>query len=184
MRRYRSGGPVRGHGGVAVPDSFAMVRAFDSDSNPARPIRPSPLAASTIHGLPLDLIDRLRSFPLFQAAPDSFLAAIGMHLKPALYQTHDTVLTEGETGKAMYWLVRGAMRVTSRDQESTYAELKPGAFFGEIGILMDIPRTATIIANMRSLVVRLNKEDLMKELPKFPENKPVQTDSLNVSCKG
>lgn len=169
MRRYRPGGPVRGQGGVAVPDSFAMVRAFDSDSNPARPIRPSPLAASTIHGLPLDLIDRLRSFPLFQAAPDSFLAAIGMHLKPALYQTHDTVLTEGETGKAMYWLVRGAMRVTSRDQESTFAELKPGAFFGEIGILMDIPRTATIIANMRSMVVRLNKEDLMKELPKFPE---------------
>jgi F-box/leucine-rich repeat protein 7 len=146
-----------------------MVRAYDSDTNPARPIRPSPLAASTIQGLPLDLLDRLRSFPLFQAAPDSFLTAIGLHLKPQLYQPHDTILTEGETGKAMYWLVRGAVRVTSRDQESTYAELKPGAFFGEIGILMDIPRTATITANMRSLVVRLNKEDLTKELPKFPE---------------
>ncbi|KAJ4364138.1 hypothetical protein N0V83_009593 [Neocucurbitaria cava] len=170
MRRYRpGGGPVRAHGGVAVPDPFAMVRAYDSDSNPARPIRPSPLAASTIQGLPLDLLDRLRSFPLFQAAPDSFLTVVGLHLKPQLYQSHDTILTEGETGKAMYWLVRGAVRVTSRDQESTYAELKPGAFFGEIGILMDIPRTATIIANMRSLVVRLNKEDLMKELPKFPE---------------
>lgn len=170
MRRYRPGsGPVRAHGGVAVPDPFAMVRAYDSDSNPARPIRPSPLAASTIQGLPLDLLDRLRSFPLFQAAPDSFLTAVGLHLKPQLYQPHDTILTEGETGKAMYWLVRGAVRVTSRDQESTYAELKPGAFFGEIGILMDIPRTATIIANMRSLVVRLNKEDLTKELPRFPE---------------
>ncbi|EAT91975.2 hypothetical protein SNOG_00480 [Parastagonospora nodorum SN15] len=171
MRRYRpgGGGPVRAHGGVAVPDPFAMVRAYDSDTNPARPIRPSPLAASTIQGLPLDLLDRLRSFPLFQAAPDSFLTAVGLHLKPQLYQPHDTILTEGETGKAMYWLVRGAVRVTSRDQESTYAELKPGAFFGEIGILMDIPRTATIIANMRSLVVRLNKEDLKKELPKFPE---------------
>jgi F-box/leucine-rich repeat protein 7 len=168
MRRYRSsGGPVRA--GVAVPDPFAMVRAYDNESNPARPIRPSPLAASTIQGLPLDLLDRLRSFPLFQAAPDSFLTQVGLHLKPQLYQPHDTILTEGETGKAMYWLVRGAVRVTSRDQESTYAELKPGAFFGEIGILMDIPRTATIIANMRSLVVRLNKEDLMKELPKFPE---------------
>ena len=171
MRRYRagSGGSARGHGGVAIPDPFAMVRAYDSESNPARPVRPSPLAASTIQGLPLDLLDRLRSFPLFQAAPDSFLAAVGLHLKPQLYQPHDTILTEGETGKAMYWLVRGAVRVTSRDQESTYAELKPGAFFGEIGILMDIPRTATIIANMRSLVVRLNKEDLMKELPAFPE---------------
>lgn len=170
MRRYRpGGGPVRAHGGVPVPDPFAMVRAYDSDSNPARPIRPSPLAASTIQGLPLELLDRLRSFPLFQEAPDSFLAAIGLHLKPQLYQPHDTILTEGETGKAMYWLVRGAVRVTSRDQESTYAELKPGAFFGEIGILMDIPRTATIIATMRSLVVRLNKEDLTKELPLFPQ---------------
>ncbi|KAH8723873.1 hypothetical protein GQ44DRAFT_619522 [Phaeosphaeriaceae sp. PMI808] len=169
MRRYRPGGPVRAHGGVAMPDPFAMVRAYDSDTNPARPIRPSPLAASTIQGLPLDLLDRLRSFPLFQAAPDSFLAAVGLHLKPQLYQPHDTILTEGETGKAMYWLVRGAVRVTSRDQESTYAELKPGAFFGEIGILMDIPRTATVVANMRSLVVRLNKEDLKKELINYPE---------------
>ena len=54
MRRYRagSGGSTRGHGGVAVPDPFAMVRAYDSESNPARPVRPSPLAASTIKGLP------------------------------------------------------------------------------------------------------------------------------------
>ncbi|KAH0318147.1 RNI-like protein, partial [Aureobasidium melanogenum] len=68
----------------------------------------------------------------------------------------------------MYWLVRGSLRVTSRDGESTYAELKPGAFFGEIGILMDIPRTATIIAQLRSLVLKLNKEDLQKVLPAFP----------------
>jgi len=171
MRRYRPGGPAAGraNGGVMVPDPFAMVRAYESDTNPTRPIRPSPLTASTIQGLPLDLLDRLRSFPLFLSAPDSFLAAIGMHLKPQLYQAHDTILTEGEQGKAMYWLVRGSVRVTSRDGESTYAELKPGAFFGEIGILMNIPRTATIIATMRSLVVRLNKEALEKELPRFPE---------------
>ncbi|KAF2677373.1 RNI-like protein [Lentithecium fluviatile CBS 122367] len=169
MRRYRSGGPAAGraNGGIMVPDPFAMVRAYESDTNPTRPIRPSPLTSS-IQGLPLDLLDRLRSFPLFLSAPDSFLAAIGMHLKPQLYQAHDTIITEGEQGKAMYWLVRGSVQVTSRDGESTYAELKPGAFFGEIGILMNIPRTANIIANMRSLVVRLNKEDLEKELPKFP----------------
>jgi F-box/leucine-rich repeat protein 7 len=151
-----------------VPDPFSPVRAYDSDSNPTRPIRPSPLTASN-QGLPLDLLDRLRSFPLFLTAPEAFLTAIGTHLRPHLYQAHDTLLTEGEQGKAMYWLVRGSVRVTSRDGESTYAELKPGAFFGEIGILMNIPRTANIIANMRSLVVRLNKEDLEKELPKFPD---------------
>ena len=173
MRRYGRAGAAAAHttraNGGSIPDPMSLIRAYESDSNPTKPVRPSPLTASTIQGLPLDLLDRLRSFPLFLSAPDSFLAAIGTHLRPQLYQPHDPILTEGEHAKAMYWLVRGAVRVTSRDGESTYAELKPGAFFGEIGILMDIPRTATIIANMRSLVVRLNKEDLKKELPSFPE---------------
>lgn len=149
-------------------DPLSLLRAYDFESNPSRPLRSSPLTASTIHGLPLELIDRLRSFPLFASAPDSFLAAIGKFLRPQLFQPHEYILTEGDDAKAMYWLVRGSLRVTSRDGESTYAELKPGAFFGEIGILMDIPRTATIIAQLRSLVLKLNKEDLQKVLPAFP----------------
>lgn len=165
MRRSTQALAARLNG--AVPDPFATIRAYEADTNPTKPTRPSPLTVTT-QGLPLDLLNRLRSFPLFLSAPDEFLQAIGMHLKPQLHQPHDYILTEGEPAKAMYWLVRGAVRVTSRDGESTYAELRPGAFFGEIGILMDIPRTATIIANMRSLVVRLNKEDLKKELPRFP----------------
>jgi F-box/leucine-rich repeat protein 7 len=155
--------------GSNIPDPISLIRSFDSETIHTRPVRPSPLSASTIQGLPLELIDRLRSFPLFQSAPDSFLAAIGSHLRPQLHSAHDYILTEGDEAKAMYWLVRGSLRVTSRDGESTYAELKPGAFFGEIGILMDIPRTATIVAKLKSLVVRLNKEDLQKVLPNYPD---------------
>ena len=69
----------------------------------------------------------------------------------------------------MYWLVRGSVAVTSRDGESVYAELQPGAFFGEIGVLMGIPRTATILARAKCLLVVLKKEDLAKVLPNFPE---------------
>ncbi|MCJ1288143.1 hypothetical protein MMC26_007498 [Xylographa opegraphella] len=115
------------------------------------------------------MLDRIRSFPLFQSAPDTFLAAIGTHLRPQSHLPRDYILTEGDEAKAMYWLVRGAVAVTSRDGESTYAELKPGAFFGEIGILMGIPRTATILARTKCLLIVLKKEDLAKELPNFPE---------------
>ena len=115
------------------------------------------------------MYDRIRTFPLFLSAPDAFLAAIGRHLRPQSHAPHDYILTEGDEAKAMYWLVRGAVAVTSRDGESTYAELKPGAFFGEIGILMSIPRTATIVARSKCLLVVLTKEDLAKELPRFPE---------------
>ena len=119
--------------------------------------------------MPLDLVDRIRSFPLFVSAPDDFLASIGKHLRPQVHNPNDHILTEGDDAKAMYWLVRGAVAVTSRDGEATYADLKPGAFFGEIGILMDVPRTATIIARTKCLVVVLKKEDFRALLPNFPE---------------
>src|SRR5277367_2472257 len=169
MRRNRAGGPPFRSNGAAIPDSVTLLRSFNIDTNPARPVRPSPLTASTIPDMPLDLVDRIRSFPLFLSAPDTFLASIGKHLRPQVHSPHDHILTEGDDAKAMYWLVRGAVAVTSRDGEATYAELKPGAFFGEIGILMDVPRTATIIARTKCLLVVLKKEDLRAELPKFPD---------------
>ncbi|KAI2620493.1 RNI-like protein [Hypoxylon sp. NC1633] len=150
-------------------DSVSLIRSFNSETNPTRPIRPSPLAASTIPDMPLDLLDRMRSFPLFMSAPEEFLVAIGEHLRPQVHAAHDVILTEGDEAKAMYWLVRGVVGVTSRDGEAVYAELKPGAFFGEIGVLMDMPRTATIIARTKCLLLVLKKEDLHLELPKFPD---------------
>ncbi|KAI0548909.1 hypothetical protein F4679DRAFT_573888 [Xylaria curta] len=118
-----------------LPDSASLIRSFNVETNPARPIRPSPLTASTFPDMPLDLVDRMRSFPLFMSASDDFLIAIGKYLRP-----------QGDEAKAMYWLVRGVVA------------LKPGSFFGEIGVLMNVPRTATIIA-----------QDLHIELPKFPD---------------
>ncbi|KAK4143952.1 uncharacterized protein C8A04DRAFT_36994 [Dichotomopilus funicola] len=156
--------------GQQARDSVSSVlRSFNVETNPARPIRPSPLTASTIPDMPLDLVDRIRSFPLFMSAPDDFLAAIGKHLRPQIHAAHDHILMEGDDAKAMYWVVRGVVAVTSRDGEAVYAELNPGAFFGEIGVLMDMPRTATIIARTKCLLVVLKKEDLQAELPKYPE---------------
>ncbi|KAI1155505.1 hypothetical protein F4825DRAFT_459667 [Nemania diffusa] len=131
-----------------LPDSASLIRSFNVETNPARPIRPSPLASSTFPDMPLDLVDRMRSFPLFMSASDDFLIAIGKYLRP-----------QGDEAKAMYWLVRGVVAVTSRDGEAIYAELKPGSFFGEIGVLMNMPRTATIIARTKCLLL----------LPKFPD---------------
>ncbi|MCJ1314484.1 hypothetical protein MMC25_008166 [Agyrium rufum] len=172
MRRHQRGGAsaiqARGNAGP-LPEAAIVMRTYNSELNPSRPLRPSPLTASTIQGMPLDVLDRIRSFPLFLSAPENFLTAIGKHLRPQSHSPNDFILTEGDDAKAMYWLVRGAVAVTSRDGESTFAELKPGAFFGEIGTLMGIPRTANIVARTKCLLLVLKKEDLLKELPNFPE---------------
>ncbi|KAL5343300.1 hypothetical protein BJX70DRAFT_163546 [Aspergillus crustosus] len=169
MRRHGRAGGGSTKAVTPVSDTVSLIHSFDSLTNPNRPVRPSPLASSNIQALPLDLIDRLRSFPLFQATPESFLIDVGQHLRPQLCAPNDYILTEGDEAKAIYWLVRGAVSVTSRDGESIYAELEPGAFFGEIGVLMDRPRTATIVARSRCLLVILSKEDFRNILPRFPE---------------
>ncbi|CAK7205822.1 hypothetical protein SEUCBS139899_008601 [Sporothrix eucalyptigena] len=180
MRRARGPSPTSpfralahhhaAHGsGTNGTGSSSLLRSFNVETNPTRPIRPSPLTASTFPDMPLDLVDRIRSFPLFNSAPDDFLAAIGKHLRPQIHAAHDLILREGDDAKAMYWLVRGVVAVTSRDGEAVYAELTPGAFFGEIGVLMDVPRTATIVARSKCLLVVLKKEDLQAELPRYPD---------------
>ncbi len=147
---------------------MSLIRSFNVESNPTRPVRPSPLTASTIPDMPLDILDRMRSFPLFMSAPEEFLVAIGKHLRPQIHPAHDVILTEGDEAKAMFWLVRGVVAVTSRDGEAVFAELKPGSFFGEIGVLMDMPRTATIVARTKCLLLALKREDLHTEMPRFP----------------
>ncbi|KAL2801376.1 hypothetical protein BJX66DRAFT_9762 [Aspergillus keveii] len=169
MRRHGRAGGGSTKAVTPISDTVSLIHSFDSLSNPNRPVRPSPLTSSSIQALPLDLVDRLRSFPLFQSTPESFLIDVGQHLRPQLCAPNDYILTEGDEAKAIYWLVRGAVLVTSRDGESIYAELEPGAFFGEIGVLMDRPRTATIIARSRCLLVVLSKEDFRSILPRFPE---------------
>ena len=119
--------------------------------------------------MPLDLVDRMRSFPLFLSAPEEFLLAIGNHLKPQVHGPNENIITEGDDAKAMYWIVRGAVAVTSRDGEAVFAELKAGAFFGEIGVLMKMPRTATIVSRTKCLLLVLKKEDLQNVMPTYPE---------------
>lgn len=188
-RRGKPGAHGSPGSGKGIPLSkgrtVSLIRQFES----SRPARPSPLTASTIRDIPLDLLERIRAFPLFSSAPDSFLAAIGSYLRPQLFSPQEPIITEGEEAKALYFLVRGGVAVTSKDGESTFAELKPGAFFGEIAILMNMPRSArcviivhvlchvstnaslcySVVARYKTLVVRLNKEDLSKILPDYPD---------------
>ncbi len=181
MRRHHGRAPSPYAGRVAAPPSaeVALVRTFDHELNPTRPTRQSPLATSGYQGMPLDLIDRIRSFPLFQSTPDTFLTDISLLLKPQMYSINDNIMTEGEDARSMYWLVRGAVAVVSRDGESTFAELKTGAFFGEIGILLDRPRTASVVARTKCLALVLKKEDLQRILPKYPDvEKQIREEAL------
>lgn len=119
-------------------------------------------------GIPSDLFDLLQDFSLFKNAPPSFLHALSTRLKPLHVSPQRFIITQGDGGKTMYWLVRGVVDITSRDGETTYATLQPGNFFGEIGLLFDRPRTANVVARTKCLLMALTAGDLNEILPSYP----------------
>lgn len=117
---------------------------------------------------PKEIIVSLRGFPLFKSAPEAFLQAIARKLVLQAYPAHSFIITEGEEARSMYWIIRGSVGIVSRDGESIHAELGPGTFFGEIGILFDCPRTASVQAREKCILAFLTFSALNEVSPAYP----------------
>ncbi|KAL6946960.1 hypothetical protein ACO0QE_001816 [Hanseniaspora vineae] len=121
-----------------------------------------------LSSVPPQFLEKLMNFSLFQNAPRAFYVAIARQLKTVIYHAQEYILKYGEDAKSMYWILRGSVKVTSPDGEVIHATLNEGAYFGEIGILFNRPRTATVIAETKVLVGVLTSENLNQVLPEFP----------------
>lgn len=110
----------------------------------------------------------LRTFPLFKEAPTSFHTKVVSKLRLMQYHSQEYIIKEGDPSRSMYWILKGTVSVTSTDGESIYAELAAGSFFGEIGILFNRPRTATVVARTKVLLGVLTSDALSLVLKSYP----------------
>ncbi|KAI9261422.1 hypothetical protein BDA99DRAFT_464372 [Phascolomyces articulosus] len=135
------------------------------------PIRtpPPPSTSPSNNAIPDDVLNSLQRHSLFQRSNNQqFLERIACSMNIRTYSPHDVIIVEGEQAKAMFLLLRGKVNVCSADFERIYATLDPGTFFGEIGLLYAIPRTATVIAATQCTVAVLTAEAVSVILPDYP----------------
>ncbi|SCV99370.1 LAFE_0A01684g1_1 [Lachancea fermentati] len=118
--------------------------------------------------IPKMFLEKLTNFTLFQNAPKAFYVEIARRLTLMIYNAQDYIVKAGESARAMYWILRGSVNITSPDGEAVYAELLEGSYFGEIGLLFNRPRTATVVARTKVLVGVLTVENFNQVLPSFP----------------
>jgi ABC-type multidrug transport system ATPase subunit/pSer/pThr/pTyr-binding forkhead associated (FHA) protein len=94
---------------------------------------------------------------LFRHWPEGDLRAIAGWLRPLDIPAGTTICRQGEPGNEMYLIESGQVRVTSGDGRYVYDHLGPNAFFGEIALLGDGRRTATVTATLPTRVWALPK---------------------------
>ena len=86
----------------------------------------------------------LKRVPIFEGLDDRELGRIAASMKQRTFRSGDTVTTEGQGGVGFFVIEDGEARVTIGGDERR--RLGPGDYFGEVALLTDRPRTATITA--------------------------------------
>jgi CRP/FNR family transcriptional regulator, cyclic AMP receptor protein len=89
-------------------------------------------------------VDLLKQVPIFEGLDRRELERIAGSMKARTFHKGDTVTTEGQGGVGFFVIENGEARVTIGGQERR--TLGAGDYFGEVALLTDSPRTATITA--------------------------------------
>lgn len=83
----------------------------------------------------------------------------------------EVVIREGDPADALYVLESGEMAVHAHGEsgrDTPLPSMGPGSFFGEIGVLEGIPRTATVTSSVASVVLRIDADTFLEALTDAP----------------
>ena len=116
-------------------------------------------------------VELLRNIPLFAKLEPSKLKLLAFTAERITYEADQVLFRQGDVGDAAYIIVDGSAKVlVDTDQgEIEVATLARNDFVGEIAILCDVPRTATVQATAQTVTLRINKDLFFRLVAEFPE---------------
>jgi CRP-like cAMP-binding protein len=161
-----------GGGGLAIPEVDAAEIARRAGA-----LRAAPRPAEPVE-IEIDTSELPRS-PLFSDLPRELFMALLNEVEMRTVASGTAIVREGEVGRSMFVLAQGAVKVVrglGGKDERTVAEMGEGSFFGEIGLLSDVPRLASVVAAgecIECVVLEITREKLGALVAKYPALEPV-----------
>lgn len=93
------------------------------------------------------------SAPMFRDLPEEAVHDISMRSSLRKLTTGEILIRQGEPGRSFFMILRGSVEVSIDGQ--SIKRIKQGGFVGEIAIIADIPRTATVRAHETTIVMEM-----------------------------
>lgn len=109
----------------------------------------------------------LSDVPLFTGMSKKLLRKLLIDLMEKKYTAGDIIFHEGESGKAVYVVLDGSVKIIkkSNSESKTLAVLGPGSHFGELSLIGQCSRFATAVAEKDSILLIMYKsyfDDLIR----------------------
>jgi len=116
-------------------------------------------------------VEILRRIPIFAQIDPAKLKLMAFASERVTYKPGQTLFKEGERGDAAYIVLKGTadIIISGDNGPLRVAELSENEIIGEIAILCDIPRTATVQAATELTTLKITAELFFRMLMDFPE---------------
>jgi len=119
----------------------------------------------------LDRIQFLKTVPFFDELSHRQLKTVSDTLFERNYETDELIFEEGQPGAVLFLILDGkvAVEMCREDHTTTLAILEKGAFFGEMALLNEAPRSANARSVERTYTLALYRNDLSRLIQRDPQ---------------
>jgi CRP-like cAMP-binding protein len=118
-----------------------------------------------------DEVNILRQVPLFAGVAPAKLKLLAFASDRVSYRPGEIVFRQGDPGDAAYVVLEGKADILAEANGGLIkvAEVSDYSIVGEIAILCDVSRTATVKASSSVEALRIRKDDFLKLLADYPD---------------
>ena len=123
-----------------------------------------------------EMLELFRGLRIFAPLPAASLERVIRHLEPVTVAAGETFIREGEAGDRFYVIVDGTADVSAG--RTRIATLSAGDFVGEVALLRDTPRTATVTAATPLRLLALAREPFLEAVTGHPQSRRAADDVI------
>ncbi len=117
-----------------------------------------------------DEVELLQSIPMFSGVPQNKLKLLAFASDRMTFEEGQNLFLQGDPADSAYVIIEGTADVIvgANGEGATVASLERNAFVGDMAILSDIARTATVQATDKLEVLQIKKEHMMEMVLSTP----------------